>query len=229
MQSWGGRSRFADRDTQAEPTKSGICGLLGCALGRPRGSDFTDLAALKMAIRVDAQGRLAGDFHTAGGAYEKERYMSKAGSTTTHQTAVIGTRDYLEDAMFTVALAGDSALVAAAAKAVDAPHWPLSLGRRSFAPVDPVLLGVLDGDDPVTALRAQVPRFFQESMYRIVFDDLHGVAHTVADSPRRALDRTYSTRSVTHKVVECTGVVAADGYKARQLLAAEALRYGETA
>lgn len=36
MQSWGSRSRFDDRDTEREPTKSGVLGLVASALGRPR-------------------------------------------------------------------------------------------------------------------------------------------------------------------------------------------------
>ena len=34
LQSWGERGHWAVRDTAPEPTKSGVVGLLGCALGR---------------------------------------------------------------------------------------------------------------------------------------------------------------------------------------------------
>jgi CRISPR-associated protein Cas5/CasD subtype I-E len=219
MQSWGGRSRFNDRDTQAEPTKSAICGLLGCALGRERGSDFSDLAALRLAIRVDAQGTLAGDFHTAGAAYDASRMMTKADSSGKHTTATIGTRSYLQDAMFTIALAGDQALLEHLALAIDAPHWPLSLGRRAFAPTDPVLLGVLDGNDPVAALCTEVPRFFEKDLYRIVSDDDAGEFHQVPDMPRSALDRGYATRRIANRTLACTAPIADDGYAARAMLA----------
>ena len=33
MQSWGSQSRFSHRDTEREPTKSGVVGLLSAALG----------------------------------------------------------------------------------------------------------------------------------------------------------------------------------------------------
>lgn len=33
LQSWGDRSKFWNRQTQAFPTKSGIIGLIFCALG----------------------------------------------------------------------------------------------------------------------------------------------------------------------------------------------------
>lgn len=48
MQSWGTDSRFLVRKTDPEPSKSGVVGLLCAALGRGRGEDISDLAALRM-------------------------------------------------------------------------------------------------------------------------------------------------------------------------------------
>ena len=36
MQSWGTQSRFSVRDTGREPSKSGVVGLIGAAMGIPR-------------------------------------------------------------------------------------------------------------------------------------------------------------------------------------------------
>ena len=36
MQSWGTTSRFDERDTQLEPSKSGVLGLVCAAIGRDR-------------------------------------------------------------------------------------------------------------------------------------------------------------------------------------------------
>jgi CRISPR system Cascade subunit CasD len=58
MQSWGTRSRFQERDTEREPSKSGLIGLICAALGRDRNETVEDLAALKMAVRVDREGKL---------------------------------------------------------------------------------------------------------------------------------------------------------------------------
>src|SRR5215203_1332100 len=65
MQSWGVQSRFGVRDTGLEPSKSGVVGLLCAALGRPRGEPVADLAALERGVRVDREGRLMRDYHTA--------------------------------------------------------------------------------------------------------------------------------------------------------------------
>lgn len=62
LQSWGISSKFETRDTAAMPSKSGVCGLLAAALGRPRDADVSDLAALRFGVRADRDGRLLDDF-----------------------------------------------------------------------------------------------------------------------------------------------------------------------
>lgn len=147
MQSWGTQSRFSHRDTGAEPSKSGVVGLLCAALGRPRDHDVSDLATLPMAVRVDREGRLGRDFHTA------LEVIKADGSTP---DTVISTRDYLADASFLVGLKGPQALLAALHAALAAPHWPLFLGRKAFVPDPPVYIpdGLLPGDDLPAALQA---------------------------------------------------------------------------
>jgi len=58
MQSWGTRSRFDDRDTEAEPSKSGVLGLCAAALGIDRAAPVTRLSALTFGVRVDRAGIL---------------------------------------------------------------------------------------------------------------------------------------------------------------------------
>ncbi|MBM4284862.1 MAG: type I-E CRISPR-associated protein Cas5/CasD [Deltaproteobacteria bacterium] len=71
MQSWGIQSRFTIRDTGLEPSKSGVVGLLAAALGRRGHEPVADLAALKMGVRVEREGLLKMDYHTAGGAHRR--------------------------------------------------------------------------------------------------------------------------------------------------------------
>ncbi len=132
MQSWGIQSRFSIRDTGREPSKSGVVGLLCAALGRPRSDSLADLAALKMGVRVDAEGRLAKDYHTA-------LNVAKSGGGT--KECEPSTRYYLADAAFLVGLESpDVALLKRLDDALRSPHWPLSLGRKSFLPGEPVPL-----------------------------------------------------------------------------------------
>jgi len=134
MQSWGTTSRFDERDSQLEPSKSGVLGLICAALGRARSKSVDDLARLKMGVRVDREGLLMRDFQTATGV------ITAAGKVDLHRT-VISPRYYLADAAFLVGLEGSAPdLLVQIHTALRAPVWPLALGRKSFPPGEPVWL-----------------------------------------------------------------------------------------
>lgn len=134
MQSWGTTSRFDERDTQLEPSKSGVLGLVCAALGRDRTQPIDDLADLRMGVRVDREGVLMRDYQTATGV------MLATGKADLNRT-VVSPRYYLADAAFLVGLEGpDRNLLEAIHSALQAPMWPLSLGRKSFPPSQPVWL-----------------------------------------------------------------------------------------
>ena len=144
MQSWGTQSRFKVRDTGLEPSKSGVVGLLCAALGRPRHEDVTDLAQLRMGVRVDREGAHERDYHTVGGSHLKgERYGVVTADGSLGGT-VVSQRYYLADASFLVGLEGDASLLAEVNAALAAPVWQIFLGRKAFVPGVPVRLP----DDP---------------------------------------------------------------------------------
>ncbi|CAM5729897.1 hypothetical protein SANTM175S_01872 [Streptomyces antimycoticus] len=64
LQAWGSRSAFNRRETNAEPTKSGVIGLLAAAAGRAREEPLDELLPLRLGIRVDQPGTLLRDYHT---------------------------------------------------------------------------------------------------------------------------------------------------------------------
>lgn len=134
MQSWGTSSRFDERDTGLEPSKSGVIGLLCAALGRDRAKPVDDLAALVMGVRVDREGIPRRDFQTATG-------VMLAKGTADKSRTVVSPRFYLSDASFLVGLEGeDASLLERVDNALAAPVWPLFLGRKSFVPSLPVRL-----------------------------------------------------------------------------------------
>ena len=136
MQSWGVQSRFGVRDTGREPSKSGVVGLLAAALGRPRSEDVSDLARLRMGVRVDMEGKLARDYHTAG----KGGFLRASGQIE-QRNLIVSSRYYLCDARFLVGLEGDAlSLLTRLHPALRDPHWPLFLGRKAFPPGEPVWL-----------------------------------------------------------------------------------------
>ncbi len=133
MQSWGTASRFDERDTQMEPSKSGVLGLVCAALGRDRSESVNDLAGLKMGVRVDREGVRMRDFQTATG------YISASGAAQKEKT-VVSPRYYLANAVFVVGLEGDLVLLESIQCALQSPHWLLALGRKGFPPGEPVYL-----------------------------------------------------------------------------------------
>ncbi len=144
MQSWGTQSRFRDRDAGAEPSKSGVVGLLCAALGLPRSAPVADLAALRMGVRVDRPGVVRVDYQTAGGTHRPgERYGVARAENPGTETSV-SRRAYLTDAAFLVGLEAVTeeqvALLAELDRALAAPVWPLYLGRKGYVPGCPVRL-----------------------------------------------------------------------------------------
>lgn len=139
LQSWGGASKFERRDTLRLPTKSGVVGLLACALGRRRGESLDDINSLVMAVRADQAGELLHDYHTA--KTEKSTYVTN--------------RYYLADAVFVVALEGEEALLHTLEKALQSPAFPLFLGRRSCPPVGKLVLGIRQGITAQEALQTE--------------------------------------------------------------------------
>lgn len=139
MQSWGTTSRFDERDTQLEPSKSGVLGLICAALGRDRSESVDDLAALQMGVRVDREGVVLRDYQTATGI------VNAAGKVDMKRT-VVSPRYYLSDAAFLVGFEGERSLLDQIHQALKTPHWPLSLGRKGCLPSPPVYLpdGVRD-------------------------------------------------------------------------------------
>lgn len=135
MQSWGTTSRFDQRDTGKEPSKSGVIGLLAAALGvdREAWSELEPLTKLRMGVRHDRPGVPKRDYQTAQNIVSADR-------SKIHETAVT-TRDYLADAAFLVGLEGtDRGLLERAHAALANPVWPLALGRKSYVPSEPVWL-----------------------------------------------------------------------------------------
>ncbi len=146
MQAWGVQSRFTERDTDRHPSKSGVIGLVCAALGRDREEPVEDLAALQMGLRIDRPGVFSRDYHTVGGGdFLGKRYGVMRASGSLGDT-VVSQRYYLADAEFHVALAGNETILEQCSRALDAPVWPLYLGRKSFPPTPPLNLGFREGD-----------------------------------------------------------------------------------
>ncbi|MEU5613783.1 type I-E CRISPR-associated protein Cas5/CasD [Streptomyces sparsogenes] len=151
LQAWGSRSAFNRRETNAEPTKSGVIGLLAAAAGRGREEPLDELLLLRLGIRVDQPGTLLRDYHTVSDY--RGRPLPQAGvsakglqkPTSPRKHTHVTTRYYLQDAVFLAAVSGPRELMKTLDHAVRAPAFPLALGRRSCPPTQPVSLGLREG------------------------------------------------------------------------------------
>jgi CRISPR system Cascade subunit CasD len=191
LQSWGTQGRFSIRDTDAEPSKSGVLGLVAAALGVVRGDDaaLAELAGLRMAVRVDAEGHPLRDYHTVGAGRFRGRPQRVYGAG--HDT-VLTERHYLADASFLVALGGDADLVERIVHALQHPVWPPFLGRRACPPAAPIFGGVVDGD-PEQAVR-NAPwcgRGERPARLRLVFESADG-------RPRNDVPLSFASDSRRH-------------------------------
>lgn len=193
MQAWGIQSRFSVRDTAREPSKSGVVGLLAAALGRPRHAAIDDLTALRMGVRVDREGTLLRDYHTA-----QEVYRAKGGTKPTE----LSTRYYLGDACFLVGLEGDRSLLATLHTALRDPVWALFLGRRAFPPGEPIWLADGLRDSDLHEALSTYPWLKGEPksspLVRMVIEDRNG-AEVRPDQPLSFVPRRYAPRRVRHE------------------------------
>lgn len=138
MQSWGITSRFDQRDTGKEPSKSGVIGLVAAAMGIDRGNweDLEPLTRMSMCVRHDRPGVPMRDYQTAGCA-ATDNIITAEGKKS--KDGVVSHRFYLADAAFLVGLESeDASLLKKIQAALRDPVWPLALGRKSYVPSEPV-------------------------------------------------------------------------------------------
>lgn len=189
MQSWGISSHFTNRDTGREPSKSGVIGLICAAMGRPRDADISDLAALRMGVRVDKEGILQKDFQVAQDIYQASGKGTK--------DSEISERYYLSDAAFLVGLEGPSELLQKIQHALQSPHWFLYLGRKAFPPSKPVYLQDGLQNEPLLAALEKYPPLVPDpdSYARVVIDSDEG-EFIRSDVPISFEARRFSSRRI---------------------------------
>jgi CRISPR system Cascade subunit CasD len=169
LQSYGEQSRYVVRTSQATPTLSALIGLFSAALGyrresnRPGLGERDWLTKLDLAVRVDRPGTLLEDFQVVAPrpVARYRRHRTSASKVPEAQVTLgsgapwkvggrvepnVSRRQYLADAEFLVFVRGDRLddLVAA----LERPRFQLALGRKSCVPEHPLVLGVVDLDEP---------------------------------------------------------------------------------
>jgi CRISPR system Cascade subunit CasD len=211
MQSWGTRSRFEDRDTHPEPTKSAVIGLLCSALGRGRTEDISDLQRLRMGVRTDTPGRPQTDYQTAQNVRTADGNM---------KDTVLSTRHYLADARFLVGLENDDmTLLITLEEALKNPVWTLSLGRKSYPLTVPPYFpqgSIRQNMGLQEALKAEPWHYLMEkektqrqdskASLRLLLEATDGEGEAFADTPLHFGERRFGTRRVVISTMPADGI-----------------------
>lgn len=140
LQSYGNEATFERRTTNDYPTKSAMIGMVAAALGYRRTDErILDLNDLDFAVRIDQVGKNLTDYQTV--EWKKN-------------TRKITYRDYLQDAVFVVALGSqDDQLIDGIKVALKHPSFPLFLGRRSNAPAGVLDIRDFPDETPISVLQ----------------------------------------------------------------------------
>lgn len=227
MQSWGTQSRYSIRETNLEPSKSGVIGLIYSALGKKREEEEIDekekpslerLANLRLGVRIDSAGTMLCDYHTVGGSpphkAEKRIYLA---SGKLSDNAVISYRYYLSDAKFLVGLESeDEDLIELLFDKIAKPQQQIFLGRKSFIPSEPVWLS--DGllEMPLEEELMNYPLLDSQIIQKEVVAVLETTPNDPEaivrhDVPISYLKRQFAVRYVKTKLIPIEGVEEDDG------------------
>lgn len=179
MQSWGVDSKFTRRDTINFPTKSGITGILLCALGASgeQGELLEKLAPLKQTAisyarlkkskeggvqKIDREPLLR-DFHMVGSGYDESSPWetlliprTSNGKKAVGGGAKMTYRYYLQDAKFAVVLEVPSESAILFAEALQKPVYDMYFGRKNCVPTDFVYRGIFKSEENALQKAAEI-------------------------------------------------------------------------
>jgi len=170
LQSWGADSKFGRRDTMPFPTKSGILGLICCALGASGeqhdllkmlgNSPMTVFAFSKTKEKKDGslikipQEALLCDFQMVGSGYSDENSWqslmipkTSSGSKAVGGGTKLTYRYYLQDACFCVIFELQQELAFQISEALQNPVFDIYLGRKDCVPTDFIFRGLFPSFD----------------------------------------------------------------------------------
>lgn len=218
LQAWGHDSRFGRRDTLDFPTRSGVLGLICCAMGA--GGEQRELLARLAAgdMRVEAyvptdddghpQPRLPllRDFHMVGSGYDTEDpWESLMVPKTAEGKKAVGAgtkmtyRYALQDMAFAVVLQVPADLADEICEVLVAPVWDLYLGRKHCVPTEFIFQGrCASANDAIDQARQLAQAKQRAFGFRVLEGENEGEVLTLNDVPLQfGTDKRYRDRRVT--------------------------------
>jgi len=167
LASWGDITVGERRTSWERPSRSAILGLVAGALGLTRDDQAAHDAldsGYGVAVRVDARGRLAIDYHTAQSLPEAEirgarpatrREMIRHGKEQHRLETILSVREYRADAAYTVAIwarEGARWPLSTLCAALKAPQFVPYAGRKANALAWPMQPAIVEADTLAAAL-----------------------------------------------------------------------------
>ncbi|MCP4648589.1 MAG: type I-E CRISPR-associated protein Cas5/CasD [PVC group bacterium] len=222
LQSWGVDSKFDRRDTLNFPTKSGILGLLLCALGASGEQKelLKQFASLRLTIVSYARTRklknntvmavtrevLLRDFHMVGSGYNEKNpwetlmipKKSDGGKAVGGGTKLTY-RYYLQDARFSVILEVPETLAQTCADKLKNPEYDLYLGRKNCVPTDFIYRGTFSSEqEAFNSAKLIADEKILREEFRVIEGAGDGEVLTINDIPMQfGLNKKYRDRQVT--------------------------------
>lgn len=226
LQAWGHDSRFGRRDTLDFPTKSGVLGLLCCALGaggeqRELLEHLADLDLQLVAYTpADKLGEamprlpLLRDFHMVGSGYDDaDPWQSLLIPKTSEGKKAVGGgtkmtyRYYLQAMAYAVALQVPADQAETMAAALQNPVWDIYLGRKACVPTELVYQGTFTtADDALTAAANLAQQKDRAASFVVLQGEHDGEVITLNDVPLQfGSHKRYRDRRVTVLPVHADG------------------------
>jgi CRISPR system Cascade subunit CasD len=223
FQSWGHDSKFGRRDSLDFPTKSGVLGLLCCALGAV-GEQVEWLNCwatrdmlVEAYVLTDKHGKpqsrqpLMRDFHMVGSGYDDQNPWESLliPKTSEGKKAVGGGtkmtyRYYLQDMAYAVALQGPEAELQTLALALQNPIWDLYLGRKNCVPTEFIYQGIYESaNQAMDKVKQLAEGKSRVCVFRVLEGEHEGEVITLNDVPLQFGDhKKYRDRRVTVVAME---------------------------
>jgi len=223
LQSWGHDSRFGRRESLDFPTKSGVLGLICCAMGaageqiewlrRWADRDMQVIAYTPKDRRGKARQRLPllEDFQMVGSGYDDlDPWANLLIPKTSEGGKAVGGgtkltyRYYLQDMAYAVAMYGPREELETLAQSLANPVWDLYLGRKSCVPTELILQGV---HADVSQALAKADQLAEEKTkcvaFRVLQGEDEGEVLSLNDVPLQfGQFKKYRNRRVTIQQVE---------------------------
>lgn len=224
LQSWGFDSRFGRRDSLDFPTRSGVLGLLCCAMGAGgEQREWLELMARQtqtvLAFGLSKERKegerkalprqpLLRDFHMVGAGYDLndpwqkllEPYMSNGKPRTSDGGGTKMTyRYYLQDMAFAVLLTVPEAEAQVIATALQAPVWDLYLGRKNCVPTDFIYRGLFADEQQARQAALELATAKERlELFQVLEGEHDGEVLTLNDVPLQFGEhKKYRDRRVT--------------------------------